>query len=66
MNSWLDAAARGQKGEWINLQGPGFDDAYRFRQKGREHSPRLQEVARRWFESTYPVPSRFESVASLK
>jgi len=47
---------------WVNLQGPGFDDAYRFRldAHNREYSPKLRKAAREWFESMYPIPSRFE------
>jgi len=47
---------------WINVQGPGFDDAYRFTRSStiREYSPKLQKVAREWFETRYPKPSQFE------
>jgi len=47
---------------WGNLQGPGFDDAYRFRPLvgNREYSPKLQNVVRKWLEEVYPTPSKFE------
>jgi len=48
---------------WANLQGPGFDDAYRFRPDPakREYSPKLTKLVRKWFEEQYPAHGRFES-----
>lgn len=50
------------KYRWANLQGPGFDDAYRFRSssRDREYSPKLTKMVRRWFEAKLGDQSRFE------
>ena len=63
VRAWLVQSAAAKPHRWINLQGPGFDDAYRFRRDAahREYSPKIETVVRAWFQSTFPTPSRFES-----
>ena len=34
VKAWLAHSAASQPHRWINLQGPGIDDAYRFRREG--------------------------------
>ena len=57
---FLERIAAGAR--WSNIQGPGFDDAYRYRHNPgwREYSPKLEEVARPWLEKTFPVKSDVE------
>ena len=47
---------------WVNLQGPGFDDAYRYRwnPKTREYSPKIEKLALAWWEKNYPRKTEFE------
>ena len=47
---------------WVNLQGPGFDDAYRYRwnKETREYSPKIETVARAFWEKNYPTKTEFE------
>ena len=47
---------------WVNLQGPGFDDAYRYRwnPKKREYSPKIEKLARAWWQKNYPEKTEFE------
>jgi hypothetical protein len=48
--------------QWSNIQGPGIDDANRYRHNPgwREYSPKLEGVVRPWLEKTFPVKSDFE------
>ena len=48
---WLDVKSK--TATWINVQGPGFDDAYRFKVRNREYSSVLEKVAHEWFEKYY-------------
>ena len=57
---WLEAAASRPRTRWANMQGPGIDDAYRFRSVRREHSTAVHGMFRVWLERTFPKPSRFE------
>ena len=47
---------------WVNLQGPGFDDAYRYFSDPnmREYSPKIEEIARAWWQKNYPTKIEFE------
>eukprot|EP00912_Choanoflagellata_sp_UC4_P000249 UC4_evm2s157 len=38
---------------WIQIQGPGFDDAYRFRRVRTQDSPVLRRVAREWYSQAF-------------
>ena len=53
---------RSSKLKWVNLQGPGFDDAYKYRwnSKTREYSPKIEKIAREFWEKNYPTKSDFE------
>ena len=51
VRKWLNVHSK--KSTWINVQGPGFDDAYRFRLHKREYSPVLEQVAHTWFDTYY-------------
>ena len=46
----------------MNLQGPGFDDAYRYRWNPttREYSPKIEKLALAWWEKNYPRKTEFE------
>ena len=53
---------RTSKLKWVNLQGPGFDDAYKYRwnSKTREYSPKIEKIAREFWEKNYPTKNDFE------
>ena len=59
MKRFLD---RTSKFKWVNLQGPGFDDAYKYRwnSKTREYSPKIEKIAREFWEKNYPTKNDFE------
>ena len=61
VKAWLSEASLGVW-RWVNIQGPGFDDSYRFDEsnEAREYSPRIAVIASEWFEDMYSMPSRFE------
>ena len=44
------------------MQGPGFDDAYRYLHDAavREYSPKIESVVKAWLAEQFPAPSEFE------
>merc|ERR1712008_502373 len=60
LRKWLARATKHFR--WVNLQGPGFDDAYRYIWSDweREYSPVLTFIAQKWFNAVFPDRSEFE------
>ena len=61
VRAWLAHSAASQPHRWINLQGPGIDDAYRFRREGVSGGqPQDRNCRSGVISIDFPAQSRFE------